>query len=185
MKIPYGILILLLTGCSSVSQIGYMTESKPNPDTGIFEETNYSPYYEFEHRSDDKAVLARVVITLGPERVPPGYQHTGIFSKDLQRSYRDGIVDWVSEIYFINTSKNEISLKPSFIQVGDSTLTLTRNFIIEPSKWQITNPLIELHSVYGTESNIEFKYSYKGKDYHVSGVAKRMTTRQINRKYSN
>jgi hypothetical protein len=185
MKIPYGILILLLVGCSSVSQVGYMTESKTNPDTGVFEEIEYSPYYEFEHRSDDKTVLARVVITLGPERVPQGYKHKGPFSQDLQRAYRDGIVDWVSEIYFINTSKEKISLSPTFIQVGHDKKMLSNSYTIEPSKWYITDPLIALHSVYGVKANVEFKYSYQGKDYHVKGIAKRMSTKQISEKYSN
>jgi len=185
MKIIYGILVLLLAGCSSIAQVGYMTESKTNSDTGVFETVEYSPYYEFEHRSNDDVVLARVVITLGPERVPSGYQHKGPFSQNLQRAYRDGIVDWVSEIYFINTSKDDITLRPIFIQVGHDKKIFSNSYTITPSKWHITSPLIALHSVYGIESNVEFKYSYKGKEFHVKGVAKRMSTKQINEKYSN
>ncbi len=67
-------LLLLLGGCATSSS--YMVASEPD-EQGKFRETVYSPYYELEHRTDDGVVIARLVITLGKERMPENHKHTG------------------------------------------------------------------------------------------------------------
>ena len=185
MKYIFVIVLLAFVGCSNKSMIGYMTESKSNPETGLFETIEYSPYYEFEFRTEDKSILARLVITLGPERVPHGFKHKGRFANDLQRAYRDGIVDWVSEIYFINTSDSVLRVTPSFIKVGYDEMNFSEELNISPSSWKITKPLVALHSVYGTKSKVEFGFNYNGKEYKVLGEAKRKSVSEISEKYSN
>lgn len=184
MKFIPCLLLVLISGCTNKSYLGHMTESKVNPKTGKFESVEYSPYYELEYRTEDNAVLARLVITLGPERVPKGFKYKGRYSEDLNRLYRDGIVEWVSEIYFINTSNDQISLSPIHLKVGNDEVYFENEFSIPPSKWKITSPLIELNSVYGTKSNVRFKFNYGGKEHNVVGVAKRMTVFEVNEKYS-
>ncbi len=185
MKYLIVLLLFFLVGCSNTAYVGYMNESKTNPKTGKFETIEYSPYYELEFRTEDRVVLSRLVISLGPERVPPGYQHSGTFAKDLQRSYRDGIVPWVTEIYYINTSDEEISVKPTYVKVGHKTKNFEHNYTITPSKWKITEPVIFLTSNYGTQTDVEYKFIYNGKEEHVVGIAKRLTKSEVKAKYSN
>ena len=181
-RIPF-LVSLLLIGCASNQDIGYMTDTQVNPTTGKMETTEYSPYYEYEFTTADKNLMARLVITLGPERVPPGYKHTGTFAKNLKSSYRNGIVDWVSEIYFFNLSNSLIEVTPTYVKVGNDSEVFSRTLDIPPSGYKISDPLISLHSVYGTKSEVTFKFEYKGKEHKVEGTAKRMTTNEINSKY--
>ena len=178
------IIISILVGCGLNLSVGYITETKVNPVTGEMESVTYSPYFEYEYRTPDKNLLVRLVVSLGPERVPEEYQHTGVFADDLQRSYRDGIVDWVSEIYFINTSNFDAEVSPTYIKVGNDDKEFSNLFTIASSEWKITEPLITLSSNYGTKVDVEFKFTYKGKEYHIQGIAKRLTTEQIENKYS-
>ena len=157
-----------------------MTESGPDPATGKSSEIRYSPYYELEQRSDDQAVLARLVITLGGERVPKGYVFTGPFAGDLKAAHRDGIVEWVTEVYFINTSAKPISVTPK--QVLDAPATKKQVEIL-PGQWYITAPIVSLHSNYGTKQKVSFAYEYGGKTYLVDGVAQRLTVEQVSAKY--
>ncbi|MBK6378208.1 MAG: hypothetical protein IPF61_15000 [Xanthomonadales bacterium] len=98
-------------------------------NTGRWTQTHYSPYYEFEQRSDDGSVLARMVITLGGERVPKGYKFTGPFSEDLAAAHRDGIVEWVWEVYLINTSKELITVTPKSVMGSPSSNASLKFFL--------------------------------------------------------
>jgi hypothetical protein len=89
MRIAIAALVIALAGCAQ--HRGYMIESGPDPSTGKFSETRYSPYYELEQRSDDQTVLARLVITLGGERVPKGHVFTGPFSDDPKAAHETGL----------------------------------------------------------------------------------------------
>jgi hypothetical protein len=174
----FGIAALALSACTT--QYGYMNESGQDPNTGRWTETHYSPYYEFEQRSDDRAVLSRMVITLGGERVPEGHKFTGPFSEDLKTAHRDGIVEWVWEVYLINTSKVPITVTPKTVMGSPST---GQPLEIPPGQWKITPPLVGLHSNYGVESPVSFEYEYAGKTYKVEGTAKRLTVEQVKQKY--
>lgn len=185
MKYLSFVVLLFFVGCSSTGDVGYMSVSKTNPTTGEFETINYSPYYELEYRTKDNVILARLVITLGPERVPEGYVHTEHhYASDMSKAYRNGIVDWVSEIYFINTSDAETKVTPIYLKVGVDEKDLNGEFSIQPAKWKISEPLIAISSVYGTQSNVEFSFIYNGEEHIVKGVAKRMTVNEIRTKYS-
>ena len=133
MRVIFAIGVLALSGC--VSQYGYMNESGQDPNTGRWSETHYSPYYELEQRSDDRSVLARMVITLGGERVPKDYKFTGPFSEDLAAAHRDGIVEWVWEVYLINTSKVPITVVPKTVMGSPSS---NQPLEILPGQWKIT-----------------------------------------------
>jgi hypothetical protein len=174
----FGVAALALSACAT--QYGYMNESGQDPKTGRWTETHYSPYYELEQRSDDRVVLSRMVITLGGERVPKGYKFTGPFSEDLKAAHRDGIVEWVWEVYLINTSKKPITVTPKTVMDSPST---NQPLEILPGQWKITPPLVGLRSEYGVESPVSFEYEYAGKSYLVEGTAKRMTVEQVEHKY--
>lgn len=169
-------------------QYGYMVESKPNPETGELEAVHYSPYYEFESHSDDGDLLIRLVITLGLERVLNAEINAENSADELLESrdafYKDGLVDWVSEIYFINQSESEIQVKAKHIKVEQAGLTLDDVLTIAPFSSRITRSLRSIDSVYGSESAIEFSFIYENKEYTVAGVAKRMTVDAINLKYA-
>jgi hypothetical protein len=170
--------LLVLSACATKN--GYMTESGLDPTTGRRTETHYSPYYELEQRSDDRAVLARMVITLGGERVPTGYKFTGPFSEDLTAAHRDGIVEWVWEVYLINTSKEPITVTPASVMGAPSS---NEPVEIAPRRLMITTPIVGLHSNYGVESPVSFEYEYSGKSYKVMGMAKRLTIENVKEKY--
>ena len=178
MRLHFGLFALALSACAT--QYGYMNESGPDPKSGRWSETHYSPYYELEQRSDDHSVLARMVITLGGERVPKGYHFTGPFSDDLAAAHRDGIVEWVWEVYYINTSKVPITVTPKTVMGSPS---VDQPFEISPGEWKITPPLVGLHSNYGIESPVSFEYEYAGKSYKVEGKAKRLTVEEVKEKY--
>lgn len=178
MRLVFAVVALALSSCAT--QYGYMNESGQDPNTGRWTQAHYSPYYEFEQRSDDGSVLARMVITLGGERVPKGYKFTGPFSEDLAAAHRDGIVEWVWEVYLINTSKEPITVTPKSVMGSPSS---NASFEILPGQWKITPALVDLDSNYGVESPVHFEYEYAGKSYEVVGVAKRMTVEQIKQKY--
>ncbi|TEW50151.1 hypothetical protein [Psychromonas algicola] len=167
---------------------GYMVESKPNPETGELEAVHYSPYYEFESYSEDGSMLIRLVITLGLERVVntklSSESSVAGFLESRDEFYKDGLVDWVSEIYFINQSESDIQVKATHIKVGQEALALEDELTIAPFTSSITHPLRSINSVYGSESDIEITFIYKNKEYKVAGVAKRMTVDAINLKYA-
>ena len=169
-------------------QYGYMVESKPNPETGELEAVNYSPYYEFESHSEDDALFIRLVITLGLERILNTYtgaeNNVTAFIESRDQLYKDGLVDWVSEIYFINQSESEVKVKATYLKVGLATLALEDELTIAPFTSSITHALRSINSVYGSESDIEFTFIYKNKEHKVTGVAKRMTVDAINLKYA-
>jgi len=169
-------------------QYGYMMESKPNPETGELETVHYSPYYEFESHSDDGALLIRLVITLGLERILNAEINAESSANEFLESrdalYKDGLVDWVSEIYFINQSESELQVKATHIKVDQSGLTLDDVLTIAPFSSSITHSLRSIDSVYGNQSAIEFTFIYNDKEYTVAGVAKRMTVDAINLKYA-
>ncbi len=174
--------LLLLTSCGSKAPIRLVETTYD--ESGQERQVVYSPYMELEHYSDDKAVLARLVISLGPERVPDGYQHSGTFAKDLSRSYRDGIVEWVSELYLINKSEEPIDVELISVTSDGKSKQFGTVFQIEPQKWAISDPVIELDSSYGIRAEVEFSYSYAGKTYDVKGNAERLTVDEVRAKYS-
>lgn len=171
---------VLLTACATSR--GMLIESGTDPKTGKSYEIVYSPYYEFEQRSDDGVVLARLVITLGGERVPKGYEFTGPLSDDLAAARRDGMIESVSEIYFINSSSQTISVMPKKLAVGDER-SFDQAIEIPPGARRSTPPLVKLDSNYGTREAISFDYEYGGKSYHVEGTAKRLTVGEVEQKY--
>jgi hypothetical protein len=159
-----------------------MVASEPD-EQGKFRETVYSPYYELEHRTDDGVVIARLVITLGKERMPENHKHTGPFADDLKAAYRGGLVEWVSEIYFINTSDSPIVVAPKSISVGGAQRAFSESYTIDSDKWAITPPAINLSSAYGQVTEASFVFDYGGKQHVVSGTAKRMTVQEVKAKY--
>ena len=176
-------LILLLTALflsACAGSYGYMNATVPDPKTGKWVEIHYSPYYEFEHRSDDQKVIARMVITLGGERVPKGHKFTGTFSEDLDAAHRDGILEWVWEVYFINTSEEKVQVTAKSV-MGSSDGA--GSFEIDPAKFAITRPIISLSSAYGVESEVSYEYEYLGKSYRIEERAKRLTVEEVKAKY--
>lgn len=178
MRAIFAVVVLALSGCSALD--GYMNKTVTDPVTGRSVVTRYSPYYEFEQRSDDRAVLARMVITLGDERVPEGHVFDGPFADDLSESRRNGIVPRVWELYLINTSKTAITVTPRSVMGSPSTGGPLQ---IQPRQREVTSPIVGLHSNYGVEAPVSFEYEYAGTLYTVEGVAKRMTVEQVKEKY--
>lgn len=143
----------------------------------------YSPYCEVEHRSDDRKILARAVVTIGLERVPPGHIHKGPFANDLNDAYVNGIVPHVLELYFINTSSAPLTIKVLQCALGRESQALEQTHEVAPTKWVISPPVITLESNFGTECPVQFSYEYSGKRYDVSEPAKRLTVEEVRRKY--
>lgn len=173
-------IVAILSGCASSSS--YMVASGEDSN-GKWGRTTFSPYYELEHRSDDGAVLARLVITLGRERMPKDYRFTGPFADDIKAAYRGGLIEWVSEVYFINTSSNPVVVAPRSVQVGGAKRTFTASETIPAKKMFITPPAVSLSSSYGERSLATFVYVYGGKEYIVEGAAVRLTVEQLKAKY--
>ena len=172
-------LALLLSACGGNKNVGYMVDTDPK----TLKQTLYSPCYELESVSDDKILVVCLVITLGPERVPKGYKHTGPFSDDLDKAYREGIVDLVSEIYFVNHSDAPIEVKPLSLKVLKKKKEFSGVKTINPHQWIITDPMIELNSNDGVVVPASFNYEYRGKKYVVDGIARRLTVDEVKMKY--
>ncbi|MCP4323101.1 MAG: hypothetical protein GY787_14910 [Alteromonadales bacterium] len=168
---------------ASNRKIGYMVETNLDPKSGQFHEIEYSPYYEFEQFNSETGLITRLVITLGPERVPEGFRHQGPFSDDLPSLYRDGIIDWVYEIYFINTSKQPIVIDEQELVVGDYQKLFSGATTIQPGKLFITEPLVRLNSNYGTEMGFILEFTSNKLRVEIEGIAKRMTTIEVKNKY--
>lgn len=167
-------LFLLLTGCASITCNGYMDASSA---TG--ERKRYSPYYELEREFRDKGLLTRLVVTLGEERIPSGY----VGKDKVVGQCSNGIVPWVSEVYFINTSQQPITVEPTKLLVGESSKSFQGSVTIAPGKWFITPPLIGARSNYGVEATASFEFYVRGEAHKVEGTAKRMTIEDVRDKY--
>ena len=173
-----------LIGRPALSEAGYMISTATDSESGKMENTNYSPYYEFEYLVEDCAVLVRLLITLGQERLPPEFQNRREYAQEMKELYRDGIIEWVTEVYIFNLLESEIEIQPLYVKVDNSTKPLDQRLSISASSFAITAPMVHLHSVYGTQSNVEFTFECNGKTHEVSGIAKRKTVDEINNRYS-
>ena len=175
--------LVFLAACGIQRGPGLMVAHTPNPTTGKMVETQYSPYYEFEYRTPDKKISCRLVSTLGPERIPPGYHHTGPFASDIPRAYRDGLVEWATEIYFFNKTESTITVKPTDISSGLTKMAFNTELVIPPKAYKISPPMIEISSNYGTECSVAFSFEYLGEKVSVQGKAKRLTIQELKAKY--
>lgn len=173
-----GLVALSLSACAA--RDGMLVESGSDPKTGRSYEIRYSPYFELEQHSDDGVVLARLVVTLGGERVPKDYKFPE--SRDAAADRRDGLVEWVTEIYFINTSKQPITLTPKVVS-AEGRRSFDQHLDIPPRELRITPALVGIGSNYATAAEVSFDYEYAGKTYHVEGKAPRMTVEQVKAKY--
>ncbi len=70
----------IFVGCASAPPNEMI--SRTYDENGVETKVHYSAYMELEHRSTDRVVLSRLVVSLGPERVPPGYRHAGPFAEN-------------------------------------------------------------------------------------------------------
>jgi len=182
-KWPVPVALALLVACGIQRGPSFMVSHTPDPSTGKMIETYYSPYYEYEYRSPDKKISCRLVSTLGPERIPPGYQHTGPFASDIPKAYRNGLVEWATEIYFFNKSDSPITIRPIDISACGAKMTFDSDLVIPPKSYKITPPLIEISGSYGTECQFTFRYEYLGDQISVQGIAKRLTVQELKAKY--
>ncbi len=171
---------LAMSSCASAPT--GMTSKSINED-GQWQTEDYSKYFEFEQSTNDGSVLSRLIVTLGPERVPDGVEVKARHYANLREAYRDGLVEWVSEIYFINNGSSEVQVTPISIQVAGRTLDFGDTLTIPSGERQITAPLIHIGGSFATEVPVEYSYSYGGRRYDVEGVAERLTTKELKSKY--
>ncbi|MGR8931248.1 MAG: hypothetical protein ACU836_11440 [Gammaproteobacteria bacterium] len=157
--------------------------------------TMYSPYHELEQRSDDGKVLARAVVTLGEERVPPNDPDAERAAKGIMQAYgvtdlnqirRDGYIEHVLEVYFINTSNAPIELTAESASMEGIKKQFDQTTEIAPHQWFITPPIISfgLNYNYGVIDKVGFTYVYNGKHYKINDKAMRLTVEAVNKKYS-
>ncbi|MBH0055425.1 hypothetical protein I6F65_00450 [Pseudoalteromonas sp. SWXJZ94C] len=148
------------------------------------EDVQYSTYYEFEDFNPEFGLITRLVITLGPERVPKGFKHDGPFSDDLQTLYESGIGDWVSEVYFINASNEPMTIETKKLGVRKFQKSFSDVVTIESQKWFISEPLIALDSLYEMEADFTLEFNCNNSPLSFKNVAKRMTVDEIKSKYN-
>ena len=160
--------------------IGYLDEERENKVTGKMEPVSYSPYYEFEKSSDDGLLFIRLVITLGPERIPDSYTFS---SKEIKKYQQDDLIHWVSELYFINNSDSTALIKPMRLSIGDKEVEFKGVYEIEPGTWKLTPSLISIDLIHKTTADFKYVYHYQDKDCCVEGKAKRLTTQEVAAKY--
>ena len=173
----------LLVSCGGQRSPGYMISTTADPSTGRMVETYYSPYYEFEYQTSDKKISCRLISTLGPERIPAGYKHTGPFASDLPRAYRDGLVEWATEIYFFNRTDTEITIKPISISACGARKNFNADLLIPANSFKITPPLVEISGGYGSKCEVAFEFEYQGERITARGTSKRLTVQEMKAKY--
>ena len=164
---------------------GLMVARKSNEQTGKMEEIHYSTYCEYEYRIDDKKILVRFVTTFGKERLPEdlGGKSPLLYGSDKQL-LRDGLTQWVSEIYFINYTDAPVTIKPVQLTISNETLKFVSALTVEARSHAITPPLIQVQSNYGTEIEVDFSFVIDDKLHEVKGVAQRLTLDEVKAKYS-
>jgi len=153
---------------------GYLVFTTPDG-----KQTFYSPYHQLEHLSDDGKVRAQIVVTAGPERVPPNHQHKGPFAADLKSAFADGIVEQVFEVYFVNTSGEPVSVRVRHVGLCDIGLDVDTPLELAPRGTAITPGLITLTSNFGTKTRVKLAYEYAGKRYEIDGAARRLTMDEV------
>lgn len=164
---------------------GLMVAQKPNAQTGRMEEIHYSTYSEYEYRVEDKKILVRFVTTFGKERLPANLEGKSalLYGSDKQL-LRDGLTQWVSEVYFINYTDSPVTIKPVQLTISSETLKFESVLTIEAHSHAITPPLVQVQSNYGTEIEVDFSFIIDEKLHEVKGVAQRLTLDEVRAKYS-
>lgn len=163
---------------------GKMISTHLNSQTGLEEKLIYSPYSELEFTSADEKLFVRFVNTQGLERIPNGHPFENIPKKTLRQWFNDGLIPWVGEIYFINYSDHEISVKPHMLSMIGQTREFDEDLNIAANRIAITSPLVLIHNNYGVEFDVELSFSYGGDVVSLADVAKRLTVDEVSAKYA-
>ena len=150
----------------------YMTVEKPNEATGKFEKVLYTPYFIEHYQDESHSFRLKVFVTLGRERLPPGYMQT----KDSD------LIERVTEVYFLNDGIESKTFKAQSISLEqgvDQTFFNSEQNVL-PGSQVISPPVIDLDIPFGTGVNFVFKYQVDNKDFELKAMASRFTQEQMN-----
>lgn len=109
--------------------------------------------------------------------MPKGYQP----EKKVNR-FQDEIEE-VTEIYFTNKGTESISINNVFLQVNFLKLEISPSKItVEPGNWVISDPIVEITSIYRPDIESVLHYEYEGKKYEAALPQIRTPVSELKRK---
>lgn len=182
----FWLLILLMMGCSSQPTPGRIATSRHDATTKGQADIVYSEYFQFDERILEGQVRMHLLITLGPERVPPNWWFPPspfiTDGKISKRSRADGIAEEVWEVYFTNLGDVPITFSPMELQArpfGNVTLSPSP-MVLKPKEFIKTEPIINVGSIYQPPNReFAFRYLYASETKQVAGVARRLRVDEL------
>lgn len=151
---------MLVAGCAP---LGWISETTWDPVTGKQITVRLSEYFESNNMIAAGNLQAHLIVTLGRERVPEGYQP----EKKINRFA--GEIEEVTEIYFSNKSAEPVAianvvLRANALKLGILPSTIT----VAPGKWVKSDPIVRTTSVYRPDIDSVLQYEYKGEKYEAA-----------------
>ncbi|WP_049721205.1 hypothetical protein [Gilvimarinus polysaccharolyticus] len=143
MRVFAVVVCLLLSACSA-HQSPRIVNSVPDGKGG-FNSIVLSEYFESMATMFDDSLVAHVVVTLGDERLPEGYEKVLSWS---DRKYQDHIEE-VEEIYFTNLSDKEVTVSEVYLSYFQTERSLlSEPLVIPPKTFRKSDALVSISSVY-------------------------------------
>ena len=148
------ILSILLSSCGGT---GRVTQTTFDPATGRSATVELSEYFESKRMIANEKVRAHLIVTLGKERLPKGYE----FEHEIIRSQDQ--IEQVTVIYFTNLSKEPVSLSNMYLQSNSRRREiLPETITIQPGKWVKSEPIMQITSIYRPNIESVLFYEYGG-----------------------
>lgn len=169
LALAFGLMLIKRFFVPSEQKLIRMTSLATNPETGIEERINYTPY--FEHIFIDKKTRHRVRIyaTFGKERVAPGQS---------MADYKD-FVDRVLEAYFMNDSDSEMTFELIRLAYSESNtlipnVELNLPIVVGPKSEALTPTFHDICIPFAREFDFELIYKLNGQTFTMRDTLKRV-----------
>ncbi|EKE70632.1 hypothetical protein [Gallaecimonas xiamenensis] len=144
----------------------------------------YSPYFEFEHFVAEQGAVLRLVISLGPERVPKDSPLNGAEQQaQLNELLADGFLEFVAELVVLNLGEAPLEAELGELQVDYFRDNLDSAFTIAPGSCAYSPPQAYVALAYATELNASITLSLNGQPLVLQGKAQRLTVEELHSKY--
>lgn len=166
-------LSLLIAACAS-NQNGRVVHSTSDVNGGL-KAVELSEYYESKVLLNNGSVLAHLIVTLGEERLPNGYESPLSWS---DRS--NDRIDAVQEIYLTNNTDKDVTLEElSISYYGSFKSLIDKNITISAKSYVKSNKIITTTSIYRAAKNRTLKYKINNSVGEVTLIEKRMPVKAL------
>lgn len=166
-----GVRLGLIKNCT-----GRLRVSAPDPETGVFESVDYTPYFELRETHADEGYRLKLVITMGSERLPEGASPSP--DRDL--------TDRLTEVYLLNDREQPIDFAPVSLAIGGVEIPFvsTETRSVAPRTALACPPAHDLDINMSTQEEVVFAYRVDGEERVMRGVAQRLSDADLKRLYA-